>query len=436
MKTLYFDCFSGISGDMTLGALIDIGADEKKLIAALEQLNIEGYEIRTEKKLKNSIAGTDLTVILEADEHELDHNHDHEHPHGNSHMHMHDHGDGHMHEHVHTHEAHEEEHEHTHEHRNYADILKIIDGSSLNDNVKLMSKNIFKVVAEAEGKIHGKPAEQVHFHEVGAVDSIVDIIGTAICIDMLGIDRVAFSRLPLSHGFVKCQHGLIPLPAPATLEILKDVPVYYNDAGFELVTPTGAAIVKALGSSFGKAVDGKTVKVGYGLGKKTYEIPNVLRVMLIEEASAAKDSVIMLETNIDDMTGEQLGYVLGKLLDAGALDAYFTNIYMKKNRPAVKLSVLCGIDKKDEITDLILRETSTFGVRYCNMDRSILDREMVKVATPYGEVDCKLGKLDGKIIKYSPEYEDCRRIAEQSGKNLREVYNEIMSAARSSLQHR
>ena len=281
MKTLYFDCFSGISGDMTLGALLDLGVDTEVLLEGIKSLGIDGYEIKIEKKLKNGIAGTELTVVLEGE-----HGHSHDHDHGHSHNHE-DHSHDHPHHaHAHNHEhhhAHAHSHENSHEHRTLAVIEEIIDKSTLKDRVKSLSKKIFGVVAEAEGKIHGKPASEVHFHEVGAVDSIIDIIGAAICIDHLGVDRILFSKLPLSHGFVKCQHGIIPLPAPATLEILKGVPVYYSKYSFELVTPTGAAIAKALADGFDIEEDLIVESIGYGLGKKTYEVPNALRVVLFNE---------------------------------------------------------------------------------------------------------------------------------------------------------
>ncbi|MGB7605289.1 MAG: LarC family nickel insertion protein [Lutisporaceae bacterium] len=250
MKVLYFDCFSGISGDMTLGALLDLGVSQECLAESLKALKLDGeYHLDIKKALKNGIMGTMVKVVL----------HQEEHHHVN------------------------EDHAHEHEHRSYSSIIAMIDNSILNENVKLLSKNIFKVIGEAEGKIHGKPLEEVHFHEVGAVDSIIDIVGTAICIDALKPDKIVFSKIPLSKGFVKCAHGVFPLPAPASLEILRDVPVYFTDVKFELVTPTGAGIIKALSDSFEDSGDITIEKIGYGLGKKTYEKPNVLRVYLYNE---------------------------------------------------------------------------------------------------------------------------------------------------------
>jgi len=393
MKTLYFDCFSGISGDMTVGALLDIGADEKVLLEGLNQLKVDGYKIKIEKKLKNGISGTDFSVILE--EH---HHHDHE--------------------------------GHQHIHRNIGDIEKIVNESGLNERVRKLSADMFRIVAEAEGKIHGKPVEEVHFHEVGAIDSIVDIIGTAICIDNLAADRIVFSSLPLSRGFVKCQHGVFPLPAPATLEILKNVSVYYTDIDFELVTPTGAAIAKGLADEFGMVGELEAEGIGYGLGKKTYEIPNVLRVVIFNSKKKISDNVVKIETNIDDMTAEQLGSAAERLFSEGALDVFFTPVFMKKNRPGTKLTVLCHPEKKEGIVETVLKHTSTFGVRISDMERSVLEREIVAVATDFGSIRCKVGKLSGEILKYSPEYEDCRAASEKYGKPIADIYNEAISKAR------
>ncbi|KUO70777.1 MAG: hypothetical protein APF77_07630 [Clostridia bacterium BRH_c25] len=419
MRTLYFDCFSGISGDMTVGALLDIGADEKVLLEGLEQLKVEGYRIKVERKLKNGISGTDFSVLLEGHhEHEHEHNHNHDH--------------NHSHEHNHEHEHHHQ-HDTEHVHRNVGDIEEIISHSGLNERVRKLSTDMFRLVAEAESKIHGKPVEEVHFHEVGAIDSIVDIIGTAICIDNLDVERIVFSSLPLSRGFVKCQHGMFPLPAPATLEILKDVPVYYTDINFELVTPTGAAIAKGLADEFGMVGELEVDRIGYGLGKKTYEIPNVLRVVLFNSKKKNSDRVIEIETNIDDMTAEQLGSAMEKLFTEGALDVSLTPVFMKKNRPGTKLTVLCHHEKKEAVVEAILRHTSTFGVRLSCMERRILDREIIAVDTEFGIVRCKVGKLDGELLKYSPEYEDCRAASKQYDRPIADIYNEAMSKVRDKL---
>jgi pyridinium-3,5-bisthiocarboxylic acid mononucleotide nickel chelatase len=416
MRTLYFDCFSGISGDMTVGALLDIGADEKALLDGLSQLKVEGYEIKIEKKLKNGISGTDFSVILEEDhDYAVEHEHHmHDGEHDNDHLH---------HEHEHSHEhphAHEHKHNTKHVHRNMGDIERIINDSRLSARAKKLSMEMFRLVAEAEGKIHGKPAGEVHFHEVGAVDSIVDIIGTAICIDNLNVDRIVFSSLPLSKGFVKCQHGVFPLPAPATLEILKNVPVYYTDINFELVTPTGAAIAKGLADEFGMVGELEVEKIGYGL-------------VIVSSKKKMRDRVVEIETNIDDMTAEQLGCAVEMLFDQGALDVFFTPVFMKKNRPGTKLSVLCQPDKKEGIVEAILKHTSTFGVRMSHMERSILDRETVEVDTEFGNIRCKVGKLHGEVLKYSPEYEDCKAASQQYGRPIADIYNEAISKVKVKL---
>ena len=427
MRTLYFDCFSGISGDMTIGALLDAGADEQVLMEGLKQLKVEGYSINIEKKLKNGISGTDFSVILEEYEEHEHHEHDHDHDHNHDHDHGHQHNNDHQHEHQHV-------HNNSHVHRNMSDIETIINESGLDERVRTLSLKIFGLVAVAEGRIHGKPAAEVHFHEVGAVDSIVDIIGTAICIVNLNIDRIVFSSLPLSRGFVKCQHGTFPLPAPATLELLRGVPVYYTDVNFELVTPTGAAIARGLADEFGMVGELEVEKIGYGLGKKTYEIPNVLRVMLLNSKKKISDKVIEIETNIDDMTAEQLGSVMDRLFHEGALDVFFTPVLMKKNRPGTKLTVLCNQERKAAVVEALLRHTSTFGVRMACMERNILDRELIAVDTRFGSIRCKLGRLEGELLKYSPEYEDCKAASENHGRPIAEVYDEAMARMKEKLQ--
>lgn len=391
MKILYFDCFSGISGDMAVGALLDAGADEKVLLEGLKQLKADGYRISIEKKLKNGISGTDFSVLLE------------------------------------------DQHNHEHVHRNMGDIERIINDSGLNERVRKLSIRMFRLVAEAEGRIHGKPAEEVHFHEVGAIDSIIDIVGTAICIDNLAADRIVFSSLPLSKGFVKCQDGVFPLPAPATLEILKGVPVYFTDVNFELVTPTGAAIAKGLADEFGIEGELEAERIGYGIGKREYEIPNLLRVVLFNTCGEKSDKVVEIETNIDDMTAEQMGSAVEKLFSEGALDVFFTPVFMKKNRPGTKLTVLCPPEKKDALVRMMLTHTSTFGVRISYMERSVLDRETAAIDTEFGIIRCKVGKLDGKILKYSPEYEDCKAASEKYGRPVADIYNEAISKAGAAL---
>lgn len=428
MKVLYFDCFSGISGDMTVGSLLDLGAGEEALRSELSKLNLEGYEIKIEKKLKKGIMGTSFNVVLHDEDHshhDSMHVHDsHNHHYDNEHIHEHHnhHHDEHFYEENHHHNDEHSHEEHHHNHRNLKDIEEIIDKSSLKDNVKSISKKIFKIVAQAEGKIHGMAPEDVHFHEVGALDSIVDIVGTAICIDQLKPEKIVFSKLPISRGFVNCQHGIFPLPAPATMEIVKGIPLYFTDAPIELVTPTGAAIVKALGNEFGDFDSMAVDKIGYGVGNADYEIPNVLRTILFNIKKKQNDTVVLLETNVDDMTGEALGYTMEKLFNAGALDVYFTPIIMKKNRPGVILSALCSIDGAEDIKNLIFHETSTFGIREKIINRDTLDREFLSVEVHGHNIRCKVGLHNGKAIKYQPEYEDCKSAALNTGFSFEEIY--------------
>ena len=357
MKTLYFDCSSGISGDMTLGALLDLGIDKEKFVEELSKLNVDGYDIVFGRAVKNGIGANKVDVIITVDGFDEDgqpveHHHDHEHSH-DDHHHHHDynHGDGHHHDHEHCHEDdHPHVHEHSHEdghhhhddsqhhhhvHRNLQDVFSIIENSGINDSAKDLAKRIFMRVAMAESKVHNEPLDKVHFHEVGAIDSIVDIIGTAICIDMIKPDRIFASIVNDGHGFIMCQHGQIPVPVPATAQIFADSDVVSRqiDIDTEMVTPTGAAIIAELAESYGVMPAMSIEKIGYGAGKKDLKIPNVLRVSLGELKEENKgDEVVILETNVDDTTGEVMGYTMERLLNAGAKDVFYSPIFMKKKQ--------------------------------------------------------------------------------------------------------
>lgn len=421
MRVLYFDCFCGISGDMTLGALIDCGVDVEEFKSELGKLNMDGYAIEVTRSLRNGISGTHVNVVLH--QHTQDHDHHHEH-----HNHDEEYHDGHHDVHMHHthHESHNEGHGGVeHHHRNLIDIEHIIDESGLNQRVKSVSKLIFRNLAVAEAKIHGKSVEDVHFHEVGAVDSIVDIVGTAICIDMLKIDRFVSSPVNTGMGFVECQHGIIPVPGPAALELLKGVPVYSMDIDTELVTPTGAAIISTLCESFGPIPAMTVQNTGYGVGSKQLEIPNLLRVIMGEDKKKNHD-VYMIECNIDDMNGEFYDHTMKRLFDEGALDVFMTNILMKKNRPAVKLSVIAKVEDVDKLSGVIFSETSTIGIRKYAVERETLNREVIEVDTRFGAVKVKAAYRQGKAVNYAPEYEDVRRIAEQTGAALKEIYAEAI----------
>ncbi|MBP2032346.1 uncharacterized protein (TIGR00299 family) protein [Clostridium algifaecis] len=409
MKILYYDCFSGISGDMNLGAMIDVGVDKNYLISELEKLKINEYNIIIQKNTKNGISGTKVDVVLsEESEHNFDHKHN------------------------------EHEHHH-HHHRNLFDVENIINSSELTSKVKQISLQIFKKVAEAESKVHNKPIDEVHFHEVGAVDSIVDIVGAAICFDYLKVDKVLSSTVEVGYGFVKCAHGTLPVPAPATAEILKDIHVK-AEVPFEATTPTGAAILSYLASDFTNLKNFKINKVGYGIGTKDNdEIPNVLRVFLGEytlnnpqnsdedfSMGFIKDEIEVMECNIDDMSSEVYEYVMNTLLENGALDVYLTPIIMKKGRPAVKLSILYREKDEDTMRDIVFINTTTLGIRKYSVKRDMLKRKTKKVTTPYGIVNIKEAYYKGKKVRNKPEYEDCKKLAIKNNVSIEEIKKEVM----------
>nr|WP_312292052.1 nickel pincer cofactor biosynthesis protein LarC [Clostridium chromiireducens] len=439
MKILYYDCFCGISGDMNLAALLDLGVPKEYLLKEISKLNLDSeYEIKIESAAKLGITGTRVDVILknklhnnEKGEHSHSHNHDHSHTHGekgHDHDHSDDHdGNGHNHENNHL-DNHSHADEHEHHHRNLKDIENIINSSDLNDNVKKLSLDMFMRVAEAEAKVHGKSLYEVHFHEVGAIDSIVDMVGAAICLDYLQIDKIIASPVQVGGGFVKCAHGLMPVPAPATVEILKNIPINTGIVQFETTTPTGAAILAANVQEFTTKIDFSINKIAYGIGHRDLEIPNVLRVYLGEKESSEKiEEQYILETNIDDMNPEFYGYVEERLFDAGALDVFKTPIFMKKGRPGIKLSLLIGEEIEKEVLGIIFEETTSIGVRKYKVEKIMLDREFSKVQTQYGEVTIKKSFYKGNLVKYKPEYEDCKKIAKENNVTMEKLYKEIYS---------
>jgi uncharacterized protein (TIGR00299 family) protein len=426
MNVLYLDIFSGISGDMFIGALMDLGVDAHKFEHELEKLGLEGYHLHISRREKSGISGVKFDVHLSDD-------HGHEHAHSRSHHHAHEHGHSHSHDH-----ADEPDHEHPHhdQNRTFGEIKQLISSSALSDWVKKKSIAVFQRIADAEGKIHGKPPEQVHFHEVGAVDSIIDIVGGCIALEMLGKPRVLAAPVVEGVGWIDCAHGRFPIPAPATLAILgaRGAAVTQCDEPHELVTPTGAALLAELAESFGPMQGLVGEKIGFGLGTRDNKTrPNVLRAVLGAESKVQSpkskgeldwetDTITVLETNLDDVSAEILGNFVEQTLAAGALDVFHTPIQMKKNRPGVLLTVLCGEADADKFSEMMLRETSAFGVRRHVAERRKLRREFVTVKTPFGEVTVKLGKLDGKIVQAAPEFESCRKAAERAGASLKQVY--------------
>lgn len=422
MRTLYLDCFAGASGDMFIGALLDCGLDFDVLKSELSKLSVEDYELSLTRVDRSGISSAKFDVHLKGDDHSQEHHH-HEHPHDHSHKHHHDHPHDHSHEHgrQHTHE------EHLHSHRSLSQIRQMISASSLSALVKERALTIFQQIGEAESKIHGIPIETVHFHEVGAIDSIVDIVGACIGLEALRIERIVSSPLHVGSGTFKCAHGTYPVPGPATAELLKGLPIYSKDIEGELVTPTGAAIIATLASSYGNLPQMKIEKVGYGAGTRTYpNFPNVLRAIIGELEDSTSDTtpttVAILEANIDDLSAQVFGHLMEKAFDAGALDVFYTPVQMKKNRPGLLVTLLCKPEDRERMTELIFTETTTLGVRYREERREVLQREQVPVETEFGTVRIKTARgKDGRIMNYAPEFDDCRKAAEIHQVPVREI---------------
>ena len=405
MKALYLDCAAGISGNMFLGACIQLGVPEKFLRDELDKLRLpHEFELEISNVSKNGIGAVYVDVKLARD-FESEFNRPNV-------------------RHLHRHE-----HIKNHSHRTFGDIKKILDASDLNSTVKNRALAIFGVIAAAEGKVHQRPADSVTFHEVGAIDSIVDIVGCAICLDYLDAEKIFVSRINTGSGFVKCAHGLMPVPAPATAELLQNFKTYHFGAEKELTTPTGAAIVNALAEfSSDLPEDFTSEKIGYGAGTWDLDIANVLRVYLGEYGGRGTRHLIKLEANIDDMNPQIYGWLYERLFNAGALDVWTTPIYMKKNRPAQMLSVLVDAEHRDVCTKIIFAETTTIGLREIEISRRVeAVRKMSKVETRFGEVQCKISAYDGKIVSITPEYEDCRRLAEKNSVPLKVVWQEALT---------
>ena len=408
MKTLYFDCSSGISGNMTLGALLEIVGDDNYLLNELKKLNVDGYRIEISNKVKNGITGKYVDVILDEDEH----HHVHEHKVNIAHNNMHH---EHSHEHIHG-------HEHSHTHRNLNDVNEIIDKSSIDEKSKDLAKRIFLRVAKAEAKVHNKSLEEVHFHEVGAIDSIVDIVGTAILINKISPDKIISSIVNDGYGFIECAHGTMAVPVPATTEIFANSNVKFRqiDVDTELVTPTGAAIIAELAEDFTTLPAMTTRKIGWGAGYKDLKIPNVLKVYY-GDMDKPNEGFIVMETNIDDCSGEILGHTEELLFKNGALDVFFTPIFMKKNRPAYRMTVTCRKEDMIKLQKIIFRETTTIGIRYRFEYRTELERKNLEVDTKYGKIKVKKVENNGEIYIY-PEYESLKEVASKNNVPLKELY--------------
>lgn len=480
-STLYLECSSGISGDMTVAALLDLGADQEVLKKAISSLPVDGFSIEISRVKKSGLDACDFLVRLD-EEHE-NHDHDMEYLHGEGghvHGHLHHHNDAENHEHshegIHSHShfhdpaethAHDDaagHHSHPHIYRGLNDVLEIISQADLSSRARALAVRIFTILAEAEAKAHGVPLDQVHFHEVGAVDSIVDIVASAVCLDNLDITEAVIPRIYEGRGFVRCQHGVIPVPVPAVVHIAQasQLPLHLTETEGELVTPTGAAIAAAIRTAQQLPDSFVIKKTGIGAGKRTYDRPSLLRAMLIERAEQSadagsdtqksqkesckaagvcenthgscknmipKDVVYRLETNIDDCTGEALGYVMERLFDAGARDVHYTPVYMKKNRPAYQLNVICDRDAVPEMEKIIFRETTTIGIRKMEMERTVLERSAGKITTSLGEAEVKVCILPDGARRGYPEYASVERLAKKNGISFRDAFEIIKREA-------
>lgn len=402
-KTLYLECFSGISGDMTVGALLDLGADKELLFEFLEHLKIEGYHIKVGRSKKCGLDACDFSVRLDDEDHEPMHN---------------------------------AGHTHSHVHRNLQDIFGVLNQIEGHDRVLNLSKKMFEVVAKAEAKAHGIPLEEVHFHEVGAIDSIIDIVSTAFCIDNLGIEDVVISKLYEGQGHVKCQHGIIPVPVPATLNIAAEhnLNLYITQTNGEMVTPTGAAIAAVLKTKDNLPKEYQIRAIGLGAGKKDFEKANVLRAMLIEwedtkESNTKEDTIWMMQTNLDDCTGEALSYTMEKLFLHGARDVYYVPIFMKKNRPAYLLQVMCEEEQIQTMEKIIFTNTTTIGIRRYPVNRTVLERRIEEIDTSFGVSKVKVCQF-GEETMFYPEFESVKALCDLKNADYQTVYNEVILCAK------
>jgi uncharacterized protein (TIGR00299 family) protein len=410
LTILYFDCFSGAAGDMILGALLDAGLPLEDLRQALGRLAIDRDAVWTERVIRAGITATQFHV--RGEEPPIDHAHDHEHATASPRS---------------SRAAHSRSHA---SHRSLAEIERLIDGSALVPAGKQRAKALFTRLAEAEAAIHGTPLDKVHLHEVGALDSIIDIVGTVYALDAMGIGRVTASPLNVGSGTISSAHGLYPVPAPATTLLLKDVPIYSGPQNTELVTPTGALLVSAFAESYGGVPAMRLQRIGYGAGARDFpRSPNVLRVLIGEdERPSSLHTVAVIETEIDDMNPQIFGLLIDKLMGAGALDVFYTPVQMKKNRPGTLLSILAPPDAREHLTSIVFRETTTIGVRFTEAKRECLDRETIVVDTEFGPVTVKVARRNGEILNASPEFEDCARIAAERGRPVKDVQAAAMKA--------
>ena len=386
MKIAYFDCFSGASGDMILGALIDAGLSPRLLRQELKKLGLSSVHLKATKVLKGGLSATQVVVEGKGE---------------------------------------------TKTHRTLKEMLRIVDRSTLEPGIKEQSREVFRRIASVEGGIHRRPMEDIHFHEIGGLDSVVDIAGAVWGVRQLGLERIYVSRVNVGTGFVKCEHGTLPVPSPAALSLMRGKPIYSSGVEKELLTPTGAALLSTLGSEFGTLPPMKVERIGYGAGRSDLPHPNLLRVMIgTVEAAAGVERVMVVETNIDDMNPQFYDYVMERLLALEVMDVFVTPILMKKNRPATLLTVICPAEKLASVTRFLLKETTTLGMRWHEEERARADREIITLQTKYGCVRFKLARWEGRLVNLSPEYEDCKKLATRTGIPLKDIFEEAKKAAR------
>jgi hypothetical protein len=385
MKVAYFDCFSGASGDMILGALIDAGLSPRLLREELKKLRLPSVHLKATRVLKGGLSATQVVVEGKGEKKS---------------------------------------------HRTLKEMLRIIDRSALEPGIKEKSKEIFQRIASVEGEMHRRPMEDIHFHEIGGLDSVVDIVGAVWGVRQLGIERIYVSRVNVGTGFVKCEHGTLPVPAPAALSLMKGKPIYSSGVEKELLTPTGAVLLSTLGSEFGILPPMKVDRIGYGAGRSDLPHPNLLRVMIgTFDTAAGMERVMVVETNIDDMNPQFYDYVMERLLALDVMDVFLTPILMKKNRPATLLTVVCSVERLPCVTRFLLNETTTLGMRWRQEERARADREIVTLQTKHGTIRFKLARWEGKRVNLSPEYEDCKKLATRTGIPLKDIFEEAKKVA-------
>jgi uncharacterized protein (TIGR00299 family) protein len=425
-RLVYFDCASGAAGDMLMGALVDLGLPLDVLRAELRKVPLEGYRLEARKVQRSGLQATKVDVLINGQKEEPGRPHDHGHPHSPSHAHGHGHEHGHGHGHEHGHDPH-------HPHRGLREIVSLLERSSLDARVKERTTDLFRRLGAAEAAVHGTSADEVRFHEVGAVDAIVDVVGGVVGLGWLGADRFVASALNVGTGTVAMSHGTFAVPPPATARLVEGVPVYGAGEG-ELLTPTGALLVTAHATAYGPLPPMRPEAVGYGAGTRdTAGRPNVLRLIVgTEEPAGPGDRVVVLEAELDDMPPQLCGPLMDRLLAAGALDAYYTPIQMKKGRPGLLLSVLAEPARREALEEVLFTETTTLGVRRQEWERTVLEREVVPVETPYGTVGVKIGRRGGRVYNVMPEFEDCRRAADARGVAVKEVWSAALAAGRAA----